>query len=438
MKIIVRKITKPLMGEVTIPGDKSISHRAIIIPSISKGKTIITNLLESEDVKNTINSLKALGVKIIKKNNKIIIYGKGLNSLKKSNKNLYFGNSGTTARLLTGLLASQPFKTKIFGDKSLSKRPMDRIINPMIKMVAKFEHRNKKLPYTIIGKNYLNNINYKILNPSSQIKSGIVLACLNTNGLSKIYEKSITRDHTEIMLKNFKSDIKIKKKNRLKIISIKGRKELKPSNITVPGDFSSASFFIVAALLIKDSRISIKNINLNPTRTGLLLALKKMNANIDIRNIRKLNGEKVGDIYVKYSQLKGCNLNRYVAPTMIDEYPILSIAAANAKTVSKFYGLEELKIKESNRLLSIKKNLDKFGVKCNIKNNSITINPKLRNIKYKKIIINSNKDHRIAMSFFIMGLLSNNEVIIKDAQYIKTSFPKFINEFKKIGVKVLN
>tara|TARA_B100000029_G_scaffold513809_1_gene614511 strand:- start:2699 stop:3994 length:1296 start_codon:yes stop_codon:yes gene_type:complete len=431
MKIIARKITKPLKGEVTIPGDKSISHRAIIISSISKGKTTISNLLESEDVKNTINSLKALGVKIIKKNNKIIVYGKGLNSLRKSKKNLYCGNSGTTARLLTGLLASQPFKTRIFGDKSLSKRPMDRIINPMIKMGAKFNHKNKKLPYIINGKNNLKNVNHQILKPSSQIKSGIILACLNTNGLSKIYEKSITRDHTEIMLKNFKSDIKVKKKNSLKIISIKGQKELKSSNIIVPGDFSSASFFIVAALLIKDSKIFIKNINLNPTRTGLLSALKKMNAKIDIKNIRKLNGEKIGDIYVKYSKLKGCNLNKYIAPTMIDEYPILSVAAANAKTASKFYGLEELKIKESNRLLSIKKNLNKFGVKCNIKNNSITINPKLKNEQKRKILINSNKDHRIAMSFFIMGLLSNNEVIIKDAQYIKTSFPNFINEFKK-------
>ena len=429
-------IKKPLRGIAKIPGDKSISHRSIIISSISNGKSVISNLLESEDVSNTLKALKNLGVRIKKSDNKIIIYGNGLKSLKKPKRTLFFGNSGTTARLMTGLLANQCFQTNVSGDSSLSKRPMDRIINPLKKMGAIFKSSNNRLPLTIKGKVNLRPIKYKLVVPSAQIKSGILLACLNTAGLSKIIETSITRDHTELMLKEFKADINIVNKNKNKIISIKGGKKLKACNIKVPGDFSSASFFIVACLLTKGSSIKLRNINLNPTRTGLLKALSLMGGNIKIINIKKINNEKTGDILVKYSKLKGCSLSKKISPIMIDEYPILSIAAAHASGTSIFKGLKELKIKESNRLKAIKNNLEKFGSKCVIKKDSIIINP-IKNKKNNLIKIDSKKDHRIAMSFAIMGMLSSKGVTINNAEYINTSFPNFINEINKIGAKIL-
>jgi len=428
-------VKKPLRGSLIIPGDKSISHRSIIISSISNGKSIVSNILESEDVSNTLNAIKNLGVKIQKKNNKLIIHGRGLKSLKIPKKELYLGNSGTTARLITGLLANQSFNSKLTGDTSLSKRPMDRIINPLKKMGASFKSKNKMLPLVIKGKINLKPLNYKLPFPSSQIKSGLLLACLNTKGYSKIIETSITRDHTELMLKEFKANIFITKKNNYKKILIKGKKELKACNISVPGDFSSASFFIVAALLIKGSNVTLKNINLNPTRTGLLKALSLMKGNIKLKNIKIINKEKVGDIVVKYSKLNGCYLNKKIASTMIDEYPILSIAAAHAIGPSKFTGLKELRLKESDRLKSISDNLKKFNIKCSIKNNNITINPSVDK-KNKIVKINSKKDHRVAMSFSIMGMLSKKGVIIKNSEYINTSFPNFISKINSIGAQI--
>jgi len=435
MIIKSKPVTMPLKGKIKIPGDKSISHRSIIIPSISKGKTTILNLLESDDVLKTLNAFKNLGVKIIKKRNKYIIYGKGLKSLKKPKKYLYLGNSGTSARLIIGLLSSQNFKTKLKGDKSLSKRPMSRVIIPLKKMGAKIDSKNNRLPLTVNGNLNLKSINYILPIASSQIKSCLILASLNTKGKSKIIENLPTRNHTELMLKNFNANITIRKKNNKNIIYIKGKKELKTSNINVPGDFSSASFFIVATLLIKGSKLNLKNINLNPTRTGLLRALIKMGANIKIKNIKNINSEKIGDIFIKYSKLKGCILDKKIVPTMIDEYPILSIAAAHAKTASKFKGLKELKVKESNRLIAISNNLSKFGAKCKLNDNEIIINP-IKNKKNKIIVIDSKKDHRIAMSFIIMGMLSEKGVIVKGCEYINTSFPNFIKEIKKIGANI--
>ena len=429
-------IKKPLRGIVKIPGDKSISHRSIIIPSIAKGKSTISNLLESEDVFRTLDIMKNLGVKIKKKDKKIFIYGRGLKSLINPNKKLYLGNSGTTARLITGLLVNQSFNTTLTGDKSLSKRPMDRIIIPLKKMGANFNLKNNYLPLKIKGNLLLKPIRYKLKIASSQIKSGILLACLNVRGLSKIIETSITRDHTELILKQFKANISITKKNNYKIINIKGKKELKACNINIPGDFSSASFFIVSALLIKGSDVILKKINLNPTRIGLLKALSLMGGNIKIKNKKFINGEKIGDIIVKHSKLKGCSLNKEIVPTMIDEYPILSVAAAYASSSSKFIGLSELKIKESNRLLAISNNLKKFGVKCLLNKDSIIIIP-TRNIKNKIIKIDPKNDHRIAMSFAVMGMLSTKGVVIKNSEYIKTSFPNFINEMNKIGAKII-
>jgi len=428
-------VSNSLKGKVIIPGDKSISHRSVIIPAISKGTSRISNILESEDVKRTINALIKLGVKIEKKDKKLFIYGNGLRSLIKSNKNLYLGNSGTSARLLIAVLSCQYFDTKITGDSSLSKRPMDRIINPLKMMGGNFLSNNNFLPIVIKGNRKLKPIRYNLNIPSAQIKSGIILASLHIKGKTQIIEKLLTRNHTEIMLKTFGANIKINKYPNKKIITLCGQKELKASNINIPGDFSSAAFFIVAALITKGSSITLKNINLNPTRTGLLKALKLMKGKIKIKNKKIINGEVVGDILVKYSKLEGCNLNKKIAPTMIDEFPILAIAAANASNPSKFYNLKELKVKESNRLLAISKNLKKCGVKNIIKNDDLIIFP--QNKKSNKVIkINSKKDHRIAMSFAIMGMVSKKGIIINNAEFINTSFPKFIKTINNIGGKI--
>ena len=432
--MISNKIKGGILGNINIPSDKSISHRSIIIPSISMGISEINNLLMSDDVLHTLNAFKTLGVKIEKLNKKIIIYGKGLNSLKKPNQNIYLGNSGTSARLLTGLLSSQTFETILEGDHSLSSRPMARIMDPLKLMGAKFENVTGTLPLKIIGKK-LNKSKIEIKIPSAQIKSGLILAALNTEGVSHIIEKHITRDHTENMLMSFGADINIEKKNNQTSIYIKGKQELKSCNIDVPSDLSSSAFFIIAALINKGSKINLKNININPTRDGILKALKKMGAKIIIKNQRTMSSEIVADLEVKYSNLIGCELDAEMAKFMIDEYPILSIAAAFAKGTSVFRGLKELKVKESNRLELIRLNLKNCGCDCEVINDDLIIRPSKEYIP-KNNKIRTDFDHRIAMSFAVMGSKIGN-LIIDDADSINTSFPNFIEKFNNAGGNIL-
>ncbi|MBT5214483.1 MAG: 3-phosphoshikimate 1-carboxyvinyltransferase, partial [Pelagibacteraceae bacterium] len=398
--MITNKISSGINGTIKIPGDKSISHRSIIIPSISKGISEIKNILMSDDVMHTLDAFKSLGVKIINANNKIIIHGMGLNSLSKAKKNIYLGNSGTSARLLTGLLASQPFITTLEGDKSLTSRPMKRIIDPLKIMGAKFDNKSGTLPLTIIGSK-LKSSKIEIEIPSAQIKSGLILAAINTKGVSNIVERNITRNHTENMLESFGADIDIKKNGSETSIIINGKQELISKNIDVPSDLSSSAFFIVAALINEGSKISMSNININPTRDGILKALKKMGANIDIKNFRTLSGEIVADIDVEYSKLSGCELDAEMAKLMIDEYPILSVAAAFANGPSLFKGLKELKVKESDRLELIKLNLINCGCECEVINDDLLIKP-TKNYKPLDNNIRTDFDHRIAMAFTVM------------------------------------
>ena len=428
--MISDKINQAINGLPKIPGDKSISHRSIIIPSISNGVSEIKNILKSEDVLHTINAFKNMGVKIIQKNNDLIVYGRGLGSLHKPSDVIYLGNSGTSARLLTGLLASQKFNSIISGDKSLSSRPMNRIADPLSKMNAKIETNEGKLPLKILG-NKLKSLDIEINIPSAQIKSGILLACLNTTGISNIIESKVTRDHTEIMLDSFGANIDVSRVGDKKNIRIEGGIELNSKNIDVPSDLSSSSFFIVSALINKNSKINLKNININPTRNGILKALTKMGANINLKNERFSNNERVCDIEVSSSNLVGCELNAEMADLMIDEYPILSIAAAFASSPSIFRGLKELRVKESDRLKLIYLNLQQCGVECKIIDDDLYINPpKVFNVKNNQII--TDYDHRIAMAFCIMGS-KIGPLQIKDADSVNTSFPTFKNEFNKIG-----
>ena len=423
-------ITKGINGMPKIPGDKSISHRSIIIPSISNGICEINNILKSDDVLHTLNALKSMGVNITENKNKIIIQGKGLNSLRAAKKEIYLGNSGTSARLLTGLLSSQKFKSVLTGDKSLSSRPMKRIADPLTKMNAKIITTKGSLPLSIESSN-LRPINFDLKIPSAQIKSGLLLAALNTKGETNIIENKVTRDHTEIMLESFGANIEIKNEGNNKIIKIIGQKELITNNIEVPNDLSSSAFFIVSALINKNSKIILKNINNNPTRNGIILALKKMGAKIKLINNRSNNNENICDIEVVSSDLHGCELGPEFADLMIDEYPILSIAAAFAKSPSIFRGLKELRVKESDRLKLILLNLQNCGVNCKSENDDLFIFPN-KEYQIKNNLIQTDFDHRIAMAFCIMGTRLG-PLNIKDSDSINTSFPTFKNEFNNIG-----
>ena len=428
--MISSKINNFLNGNPKIPGDKSISHRSIIIPSISNGVCEIKNYLKSDDVLNTLDAFKSMGVKVVETENKLIINGNGLNSLKRPNKEIYLGNSGTSARLLAGLLSSQNFQSILTGDDSLSSRPMKRIVDPLIKMNAEIISNNDKMPLIIKGRE-LSNRDIDIKIPSAQIKSGVILAALNTKGITKIVEHNVTRDHTEIMLDAFEADIKITNQNSLKMIEINGKKELNSKNIEVPSDLSSSAFFIVATLINNKSKILLKNINVNPTRNGILLALEKMGAKISYHNRRFLNNELVNDIEVISSDLIGCELDEDIAKLMIDEYPILSIAACFAKSPSIFRGLSELRVKESDRLNLIKVNLLKCGVNCKVIGDDLYIFPE-KEYKIKDKFIQTDFDHRIAMAFAVMGS-KIGPLEIRDSNSINTSFPGFSNEFNKIG-----
>ena len=428
--MISNAIKEGINGTPNIPGDKSISHRSIIIPSISNGICEINNLLKSEDVLHTLNAFRSMGVKILEEDSKIIIYGKGLNSLKQPKDDIYLGNSGTSARLLTGLLSSQKFNSIITGDKSLSKRPMERISNPLSKMNAKIQTTNGSLPLKIKGNNLIScEIDLEI--PSAQIKSGLLLASLNTKGETRITEYKVTRDHTETMLKAFGADIEIKKTDIKKVIKINGGNELKSKNIDVPNDLSSSAFFIVSALINHNSHVVLKKINNNPTRNGLINALKKMGAKISLLNKRITNDEEICDIEVTYSKLNGCDLGPEFADLMIDEYPILAVAASFANSPSIFRGLNELKVKESDRLKLILVNLKNCGVNCKVENNDLYIYPSEK-YEIKNNVIQTDFDHRIAMSFAIMGTRIG-PLEISESGSINTSFPTFKDELNRLG-----
>ena len=421
---------------ISVESDKSISHRSLLIASQCIGVSNINNILESEDVKNTIICLKKLGVKIIKKNKKYIVYGNGLGSFKKpKNNSLYAGNSGTLARMIFALLGTQSnLKVKISGDNSLNKRDMKRIIDPLTKIGCNFYPKNKTtLPLTIEGTSMpLAQKHFEKIG-SAQVKSAILLAALNTPGITRIEVEKISRDHTENLLSKIKADINIKKKKKGHLISLQGQKNLFGFNLKIPGDPSSAAPFIILTLLTDNSKLLIKNINCNPTRIGFINILKKMNANIKITNLKKKAGELIGNLIIKSSSLKSIKCPEALVPSAIDEFPLLFITASLAKGVSKFDGIGELRHKESDRIKSIERGLNQIGIKTKSTVNSLTIfgNPDIK--INKTLIISPEKDHRIAMAFFCLGQLLNGKVRINNFQTVNTSFAKFLFIMKKIG-----
>ena len=429
-----KKLPK-FVGTINIPGDKSISHRALIIGSQATGIVKVSNLLESADVFSTMNALRKFGVHITKRGKDYHVYGLVVGGLREYNGTINCGNSGTTARLMMGLLSTYPITINFIGDKSLSKRPMARVINLLREFGANALPENKNtMPFKFLG-SYVGLQNDQKLNvPSAQLKSAWCLAALNTKGISTLEERFETRDHTEIMLKYLNANIKVKKSKNKKIISIFGKTPIDAKDISVPGDISSAAFMIILALISKNSTVTIKNVLLNPTRTGILDVLKKMKAKITIKNKKTICGEVVGDIEAKSSSLKATVVSEKMAPRLIDEYPILFIAACFAKGTSNFKGIEELRVKESDRIKSMEDGLRPLGVKISSTKSSVKITGTNSFKLNKKIKIDAKGDHRIAMSFYVFSQVLNKSFKIKDFNYVKTSFPSFtktINQLKK-------
>ena len=432
MTKFTQKTDKPLTGEIAVAPDKSISHRALIFASLANGKSKITNILEGEDVLRTALALRLMGVEINKVGNDYEVNGSGLLGLCEAEDVLDLGNSGTSTRLLAGLVTPYNFTTFFTGDKSLRKRPMARIFSPILEFGAKIiSHQNNLLPFAIIGAKNPLPINFQMNVASAQVKSCILLASLATPGITTIIEPEKCRDHTEIMMRYLGLKIMSENfQNGLKH-SYQGLQEFDAKDFKIPGDISSASFFIVACLLVKNSRIILRNIGLNPLRTGIISTLLEMGANIAISNHQLINGEEVGDILVEHSELKAVNVPASRVASMIDEFPILAIACANASGTSYLNGLNELKTKESNRLLMIAQNLEKCGVNLKITNDSLQIIGGI-NMPKNRVKISTALDHRIAMSFLIMGLTLENGVEIDDDDMIKTSFPNFNNILQQV------
>jgi len=426
MNVISKKI-EGLYGEVEVPGDKSISHRSLLFGSISEGQTIILNFLKSGDTLATLNCLRQLSVEIKEENQKIIVKGC---EYKESENVLDCRNSGTTIRLLSGILSSKPFYSVLTGDSSLIKRPMDRIIKPISMMGGEIYGRceNKYPPLTIIGKK-LKGINFKMEVASAQVKSCIIFATLFADGETIIEEPYKTRDHTERMLKFFGGQIE-KDKNK---IVVKGNQKLKGREIFIPGDFSSASYFISASLIVPGSSILIKNVGLNPTRTGFLKIIERMGGNFEILNKREISGEPVGDIKVSYCEkLKGTEILPEEVPNVIDEIPLVAVlgSIAEGKTIVK--GAKELRVKESDRIKSISTELKKLGAKIEEKEDGFIVEGVK---KLKGTRVNSWNDHRIAMSLVIASFIAEGETILENIECVSISFPEFFEKFEVLGVK---
>ena len=408
-----------LTGEIFIPGDKSITHRAIMLGSLSNGRLDIKNSLLSEDCKRTIDAFIKLGVDITIDDTTISIYGKGLNALKPPCSIIDAGNSGTLARLISGVLAVQNFDSSISGDSSLVKRPMKRIIDPLTLAGANISSNDNLMPLSFKQSGKLKVINYTCLIPSAQIKSCLILASLFLDGTSIIKETIKTRDHTERMLQFLDYPISIDDK----IISINGNGTIVAKDIRIPSDISSASFLIVGALIAPNSNIILKSIGINPLRTGIIDVLIKMGADIKMVNHTNIGNEPVADIIVRSSVLNPVNLSGDIISRLIDELPILFIACACCEGISVIKDIEELRHKESDRIKSMEEGLTNLGIKVESTTNSI----KISGGSFKGGIVNSNSDHRVAMSFLIAGLVSLKPITIIDTDNINTSFPNFVD-----------
>ncbi|MGH6763619.1 MAG: 3-phosphoshikimate 1-carboxyvinyltransferase [Phyllobacterium sp.] len=427
-----------LSGTIRIPGDKSISHRSFMFGGLASGETRITGLLEGEDVINTGKAMQAMGAHIRKDGDEWIIRGTGNGALLQAEAPLDFGNAGTGARLTMGLVGTYDMETTFIGDASLSKRPMARVLNPLREMGVQVKASDgDRVPLTLRGPKTANPITYRVPMASAQVKSAVLLAALNTPGITTVIEPVMTRDHTEKMLQGFGANLTVETdRDGVRHIRVEGQGKLTGQVIDVPGDPSSTAFPLVAALLVPGSDVTILNVLMNPTRTGLILTLQEMGANIEILNPRLAGGEDVADLRVRASDLKGVTVPPDRAPSMIDEYPVLAVAAAFAEGETVMDGLDELRVKESDRLAAVARGLEANGVDCTEGEMSLTVRGRPGGKGIGGGTVATHLDHRIAMSFLVMGLVSEKPVIVDDANMIATSFPEFMTMMPELGAKI--
>ncbi len=426
MELILEKVNR-LKGNISVPGDKSISHRSLILGSIAQGETRIYNFLDSLDCLKTLECMQALGVKIeLGKDNSVKIKGKGLYGLQEAKSILDVGNSGTTIRLLTGLLSGQSFYSVLSGDDSIRRRPMKRVIEPLRLMGADIWGRKdgQFAPLSVRG-NKLNPLHYTLPVASAQVKTALLLAGLYTTGETVIKEPLPTRDHTERMLEIMRADIKISPPE----IKVMGGKELRGTDIFIPGDISSAAYFIAAASILKDSQIIIKQVGINPTRTGIIEILKKMGAKIDILNYQKKSNEPQADLMIEYSELKGIKIKEEMVPFLIDELPLIAVMATQAQGKTVVSGAKELRVKETDRIKAIVSELKKMGADIKEREDGFTVNGPT---KLQGAVCKSYNDHRIVMSLAVAALLAKGKTVIKNSECIDISFPGFEKILQKM------
>ena len=419
MKSITVEKARRVRGRIAVPGDKSISHRAVMLGSIATGQSTIKGFLSSEDCLNTLKGLRSMGVDISVLNGEdILIFGKGLYGLERPKKPIDCGNSGTSMRLLSGILVGQGFTSKLIGDRSLSSRPMDRIIAPLRKMGCDIRGRNNRYPPLVIKGKRIKGIDYISPIASAQVKSCILFAGLYTDGKTSVTEPYKSRDHSERMLKFLGAELQVKK-NR---VSVHGGMSLEGKTIVVPGDISSAAYFIALAILAKDAKLHVKGVGLNPTRRGIIDVLRDMGAGIEIKGKRIRNHEPQGDMSIGSSKLKACSVTKRLIPRIIDEIPILALCMTQAEGVSEIRGAEELRVKESDRIRALVSELTKMGAFIKERRDGMIIEGPT---PLKGRVVNSYEDHRLAMTLAIAGKIADGKTVINNTMCIKTSFPNF-------------
>ncbi len=423
--LLSRRPAAPLSGTITVPGDKSISHRALMFGALAVGETRIAGLLEGEDVLRTAAAMRALGAEVVQDGpGAWRVAGRGVGGLTEPADVLDMGNSGTAARLLAGILASHPMFAVMTGDASLRRRPMRRVTDPLAMCGARFAAREGgRLPLAIEGAAEALPIEYVVPVPSAQVKSAVLLCGLNARGTTRVEEREATRDHSENMLRHFGATVRVEVAGHGRVIELEGQPELRAADVVVPGDPSSAAFPIAAALLVPGSRLRLRGVGLNPLRTGLFTTLREMGAELRIENPRTEGGEPVGDLIAEYAALRGIEVPPERAPSMIDEYPILAVLAAAAAGTTRMRGLKELRVKESDRLSATAAMLAANGVGVAIEGDDLIVTGGGIAGGGR---VETHMDHRLAMSALVMGLASRDGVAVDDASFIDTSFPGFV------------
>lgn len=420
------ELINKIKGELNLPGDKSISHRAVMFSSMAEGESMVRNYLNSADVISTINCFRELGCEIAIENTYLKIKGVGFKGFTKPKNELDAGNSGTTTRLISGILAAQDFETTIVGDESLSKRPMNRIVDPLTEMSAILKPSTSgTLPMTIYPSSNLHSVEFDMNVASAQVKSAVLLAGLHLEDETIVIEHEKTRNHTETLL-----DLRVEEDENHRKIFVSKSDYPQAKEYSVPSDISTASFFIILTLLTKQSELRLKNVLLNETRIGILKVLKQMNANIQIENEVEINGEKSGDLIIESSPLNNAEIEKDLVPNIIDEIPILSVAGIFAEGKFVVRNAKELRYKESDRISAMCDNYKKLGLTCNEYDDGFEV---FGEIKNSNVLIETFNDHRIAMAFSILGMLSNKKISINNFECVSVSNPEFLNQLKVIA-----